>query len=209
MCCICCCRPASTDKLQKWLSTLGNQHPGWPPVLQRRWLYWRLAGAAALEPFNAVLGQWVIQNRELDYAGADQTMLDLLRWHGAEEIEHRALVFDVYQNVCGNYARRALTMLFTAPIFVRWWIAGVRFLMAQDPTISAKPRWRDWLRAARQNRVPGPRLVLVTVPGRYIRPGHHPSEEASTQLAMDYLEQSPAARAARKRAKAQLTGSEG
>jgi len=42
--------------------------------------------AAALEPFNAVLGEWVIQNRGLDYAGADQTMLDLLRWHGAEEL---------------------------------------------------------------------------------------------------------------------------
>ncbi len=65
-------------------------------------------------------------------------MLDLLRWHGAEEIEHRSLVFDVYQNVCGNYALRALTMLLTAQIFVHWWIAGVRFLMAQDPTISAK-----------------------------------------------------------------------
>jgi predicted metal-dependent hydrolase len=151
----------------------------------------------------------VIQNRGLDYAGADQTMLDLLRWHGAEEIEHRSLVFDVYQNVCGNYALRALTMLLTAPIFVHWWIAGVRFLMAQDPTISAKPRWRDWLRAARQYRVPGPWLVIVTVPSRYIQPGHHPSTEASTQLAMDYLEQSPAARAARKRAEAQLTGPEG
>jgi predicted metal-dependent hydrolase len=38
---------------------------------------------------------------------------------------------------------------------------------------------------------------------------NHPGAEASTQLAMDYLEQSPAARAARKRAEAQLTGSEG
>ncbi|HEY2449357.1 MAG TPA: metal-dependent hydrolase [Mycobacterium sp.] len=198
-----------TDKLQKWLSIMGNEHPTWPQVLQRQWLYRRLAIAAALEPFNAVLGQWVIQNRGLDYAGADQTMLDLLRWHGAEEIEHRSLVFDVYQNVCGNYVLRALTMLLIAPIFLLWWIAGVRFLMAQDPTISAKPRWRDWLRAARHYRVPGPWLVIVTVPSRYIRPGHHPSTEASTQLAMDYLEQSPAAGAARKRAEAQLTGSEG
>jgi hypothetical protein len=55
------------------------------------------------------------------------------------------------------------------------------------------------LRAARQHRVPGPWLVIVTVPRHYIRPGHHPSAEASTQLAMDYLEQSPAARAARRR----------
>jgi uncharacterized protein len=198
-----------TDKLQKWLSRLGNQHPEWPRVLQRYWLYRRLAAAAALEPFNAVLGQWVIQNRGLECARADQTMLDLLRWHGAEEIEHRSLVFDVYQNVCGSYAIRAWTMLSTAPIFVLWWIAGVRFLMAQDPTVSAKPRWRDWLQAARQYRVPGPWLIIVAVPSRFIRPGYHPSTEASTQLAMDYLEQSPAARAARERAEAQLSESEG
>jgi predicted metal-dependent hydrolase len=38
-----------------------------------------------------VLGQWVIQNRGLDYAGTDPVMLDLSRWHDAEEIEHRSL----------------------------------------------------------------------------------------------------------------------
>ena len=198
-----------TDKLEESLSALGNQHPGWPRVLQRWGLYRRLAVAAALEPFNAVVGEWMIQNRGLDYAGADQTMLDLLRWHGAEEIEHRSLVFDVYQNLCGNYALRALTMLFTGPGFVVLWLAGVRFLMAQDPTINAKPRWRDWLRAARQYRVPGPWMLIVTVPIRYLRPGYHPSTEASTQLAMDYLEHSPVARAARERADAKSTGPEG
>ncbi len=198
-----------TDRLHNWLSKLGKQHPEWPRVLQRVSLYRRLAVTAALEPFNAALGEWFIQNRGLDYAGADQTMLDLLRWHGAEEIEHRSLVFDVYQNVCGNYGLRALTMLSTAPTFAFWWIAGLRFLMANDPTINAKPRWRDWLRAARQYRVPGPWLIAVTVPGRYVRPGYHPRAEVSTQLAMDYLEHSPVARAARERADAKSTGSEG
>jgi predicted metal-dependent hydrolase len=197
-----------TDKLRDRLSKLAKHHPGWPRVLQRWWLYRRLAVAAALEPFNTAFGQWLIQNRGLDDAGADQTMLDLLRWHGAEEVEHRSLVFDVYQNVCGNYALRVLTMLSTAPTFAFWWIAGMRFLMAQDPTIRTEPHLRDWLRAARQYRVPGPWLVIVTVPGRYIQPGHHPSTEASTQLALDYLEQSPAARAARELAEAQLRAAE-
>ncbi len=153
-----------------------------------------------------------MQNRGLDYAGADQTMLDLLRWRGAEEIEHRSLVFDVYHNVCGNYALRALTMLSTAPIFVLWWIKGVRFLMAQDPTISAKPRWRDWLRAARQYRVPGPWLVPMVAAVPKPLSSAQPSPQLGgvhEKLAMDYLEQSPAARAARKRAEAELTGSEG
>jgi uncharacterized protein len=185
-----------TDRLQTWLSKLGKQHTGWPRLLQRVSLYRRLAVVAALEPFNASLGEWFIQNRGLDYAGADETMLDLLRWHGAEEIEHRSLVFDVYQDVCGNYLLRAVTMISTAPTFAYWWVAGLRFLMENDPTVSAKPRWRDWFRAARQYRVPGPWLVAVTVPTRFIRPGYHPSEEASTQLAVDYLKESPAALAA-------------
>jgi uncharacterized protein len=190
------------DKFQKWCSAGGTQHPGWPMPLQRWLLYWRLAAVAALEHHTAVLGQWMIQNRGLDYAGTDPVMLDLLRWHGAEEVEHRSLVFDVYQNVCGNYPLRALSMLLTAPAFLFWWVAGVRFLMAHDPTTTAKPRWRDWLRAAREYKVPGPWNLIVTCTLRYLRPSHHPSTAASTQMAMDYLAQSPAARAARQAAQA-------
>jgi uncharacterized protein len=53
--------------------------------------------------------------------------------------------------------------------------------------------------------------LLVTVPMRYLRPSHHPSAEASAQMAMDYLEHSRAARAARERTEdhQQSTGSEG
>ena len=198
-----------TERLEHWLSTLGNQRTNWPKPLQRWWLYRRLADVAALEHFTAVLGQWVIQNRGLDYARTDPVMLDLLRWHGAEEIEHRALVFDVYQNVCGNYLLSAFSMLMTAPLFVFWWIAGARYLMSNDPTIDAKWRWRDWLRAARQYRLPGPWTILVTVPLRYMRPSHHPRTEASTQMAMDYLEHSPAAKAAREKASRAQQDSDG
>ncbi len=194
-----------TERLGKWLSmSLGDPPKWWPASWKRFWLYRRLADVAALEHFTAVLGQWVLQNRGLDYAGADPRMLDLLRWHGAEEIEHRSLVFDVYQHVCGSYPLRVLSMLTIAPLFIGWWIAGVRYLMVHDPTITDTPRWRDWLRAAREYKVPGPWKLLVTVPVRYLRPGHHPSHEASTQMAMDYLEYSPAAREVRERAKAHM-----
>jgi uncharacterized protein len=194
---------AYTERLGRWLSVaLGDPPEWWPAALKRWWLYRRLADVASLEHFTAVLGQWVLQNRGLDYAGTNPVMLDLLRWHGAEEIEHRSLVFDVYQNVSGSYPMRALSMLTTAPLFVGWWLYGVVFLMRQDPTVTARPRWRDWLRAAREYKVPGPWKLLVTVPVRYLRPSHHPSHEADTQMAMDYLEYSPAAREARERAKA-------
>ena len=142
----------------------------------------------------------MLQNRTHDEIGTDPMMLDLLRWHGAEEVEHRSLVYDVYQHVSGNYVIRAFSMLMTTPLFVGWWIAGARYLMAADPTIDQKWRWRDWVRAARQGRLPGPWTLLVTAPLRYLRPNHHPSHEADTQMAIDYLEYSPAAKAARERA---------
>lgn len=194
---------AYTDRLGRTLSvTLGDPPRFLPPPLKRWWLYRRLADVAALEHFTAVLGQWVLQNRGLDNAGADPVMLDLLRWHGAEEVEHRSLVYDVYQHVCGNYWIRAFSMLMTAPLFIGWWIAGASYLMGNDETIDAKWRWREWRRAAREDRLPDPWNFLVTVPLRYMRPGHHPGPEADTQMAIAYLEHSPAAREARERAEA-------
>lgn len=194
-----------TSLLRKTLSVSLGDPPRWfPPPLKRWWLYRRLADVAALEHYTAMLGQWVLQNRGLDYAGTDPMMLDLLRWHGAEEVEHRSLVFDVYQHVCGNYFIRAFSMLMTTPLFFAWWIAGAKYLMAHDPTIDQKWRWRDWLRAAREYKLPGPWQLMVTQPARYMRPHHHPGPEAVTTMAVEYIKKSPAAKAARERA--QLEG---
>ena len=193
-----------TDRLGRVLSiTLGDPPKWFPPALKRWWLYRRLADVAALEHYTAMLGQWVLTNRGLDYAKADPMMLDLLRWHGAEEVEHRSLVYDVFQHVSGNYWIRAFSMFFTTPLFIAWWVAGARYLMAQDPTIDQKWRWRDWLWAAREYRLPGPWKLMVTTPVRYLRPSHHPNDEASTQMAVDYLNYSPVAQAARERARSQ------
>ena len=195
-----------TESLDRWFAKTGSPKPNWPKPLQRWWLHRRLADVAAIEHFTAVLGQWVIQNRGLDYAEADPVMLDLLRWHGAEEVEHRSLVFDVYQDLSGSYLLRAMAMLFVAPSLLAWWLRGVRYLMEHDPTSPGKPGWRDWFRAARQYRVPGPWMLVVTTPVRYLRPSHHPSREASTELAMKYLAESPAAKRARQMAKSNGQG---
>jgi predicted metal-dependent hydrolase len=96
-------------------------------------------------------------------------------------------------------------MLMTAPLFIGWWIAGARYLMSNDPTFDGKWRWRDWWRAAREYKIPGPWKLIVTTPMRYMRPSHHPSTEASTEMAVDYLNYSPVAKAARERARCQAT----
>jgi predicted metal-dependent hydrolase len=161
----------------------------------RGWLVERTAIVAAIEHFTAFLGQWVLDAEELDRAGADPTMLDLLRWHGAEEVEHRAVAYDLFTHLDGRYGRRIRAMLIAVPVLAWLWARGVRYLMAHDPQVRATARWRDWLRGARLGIVPSPVQVLRALPS-YFRPHYHPSQHGSTSQAIHYLATSPAAQAA-------------
>ncbi|MFY9587649.1 MAG: metal-dependent hydrolase [Actinomycetota bacterium] len=166
-----------------------------PRWLQRRWLMRRLAIIAAVEHFTAVLGWWVINSPALDRAGADATMLDLLRWHGAEEVEHRSVAFDVYRHVGGTYAGQILAMIVTAPVLIGLWFSGVRFFMKADRMAGA-PSLRHFRRAGRRGLLPSTGTLLTAVP-RYLRPTYHPSQEGETAHALAYLSTSPAAAAYR------------
>ncbi|MFC0110809.1 metal-dependent hydrolase [Kibdelosporangium aridum] len=161
----------------------------------RRWLVSRLAVIAAVEHMTAFLGQWVLDSHKLDEAKADPTMLDLLRWHGAEEVEHRSVAFDLFMHIDGRFANRAAAMAVAVPFLVWQWSRGVRYLMASDPRTTQKARWRDIVKAGRRGLVPStPHLARSTL--RYFKRSYHPSQEGSTSQAVAYLASSPAALAA-------------
>ncbi|XVQ07818.1 metal-dependent hydrolase [Spirillospora sp. CA-255316] len=170
------------------------------PRRWRRRLRFELAAVASIEHYTAVLGQWIMDNRRLDEAGVDPTMLDLLRWHGAEEVEHRSVVFDVYKAMGGGYLMRVLAWVVS--LFFLYWalIGGSLFLLRQDPLVKGRvtlPRMmRAYRRSVRRGHVPGIFRLLLGEAPVYLRPGHHPSKICSTPQALDYLMRSPAARAA-------------
>ena len=124
-------------------------------------------------------------------------MLDLLRWHGAEEVEHRAVAFDMFQHVSGNRVRRTVAMLGSVIAMTALWIAGVRFFMRNDPELrrpggEVRPSFRAFWRAGRTGRLPSVGELSRAVP-RYLRADYHPSQEGSTAAALAYLARSPAA----------------
>lgn len=164
----------------------------------REWLVERVALIAAIEHVTAFLGQWVLDARALDAAGTDPTMLDLLRWHGVEEVEHRAVAHDLLAHLDRRYSRRVRALIPAVPILVRLWAQGVGFLLRRDP-VPTRPRWRDLRRAARLGLCPALRPTLRSL-AAYLRPGYHPSQHGSTDAAVAYLATSPAARAADERA---------
>lgn len=160
------------------------------------WLLERVALIAAIEHYTAFLGDWVLGAEALDHRGCDPVMLDLLRWHGAEEVEHRSVAFDLFLHVDGSYRRRVRTWgtAFAALVFL--WQRGLRFFMANDPTLpDGRASFREFTRAGRQGLLPRTGAIARSIPA-YLSPGYHPSHECSTARAVAYLERSPAARAA-------------
>ncbi|HEX2316233.1 MAG TPA: metal-dependent hydrolase [Thermomonospora sp.] len=189
--------PRPLTRRIEWLfkAMLGDRPPV-PLISRRRWLNLRVGIIAGIEHYTAVLGQWILDAHALDEAGADPTMMDLLRWHGAEEVEHRSVAFDVYQYLSGAYWRRFVAFFVGVVALPLAVYVGAAYLCAKDPTLhGVRPRIRDYRRAVRRGIFPSNRF-MVAAARTYLRRDFHPSQECSTRKALDYLAVSPAARAA-------------
>ncbi|MEY9966461.1 putative metal-dependent hydrolase [Streptacidiphilus sp. MAP12-16] len=174
-----------------------GEHPELTGTAARENLVERVAIIAAVEHFTAFLGDWVLNADGLDRVGVDPTMLDLIRWHGAEEVEHRSVAYDLLQHLDPSYVRRIRSMAITGPVLFHLWVRGTRFLMAADPELGpgARPTWRGYRAASRRGLLP--RLGSASrSAARYLSPRYHPTQEGSTRQAVAYLGSSPAARAA-------------
>ncbi|MET0282825.1 MAG: metal-dependent hydrolase [Polyangiales bacterium] len=69
-----------------------------------------LAATCALEHFTSGFADLFFRTPELS-EGADPRVVALWSWHAAEEAEHRATCFDLYQACGGGYFQRTTTMI--------------------------------------------------------------------------------------------------
>lgn len=147
-----------------------------PPAL-------RLAVTAACEHFTATMAENAFEDGLLDRA--HPVMRALLAWHAAEEIEHKAVAFDVLQAVHPGYALRLLGLACATALLGGWWLAATRMLFAQDGVTRAQVRReRAIVHGARggiARRVFG-RGILA-----YLRRDFHPWQNRNLHLAQDYL----------------------
>ncbi|RWA17128.1 hypothetical protein MBRU_05755 [Mycolicibacterium brumae DSM 44177] len=175
---------------------LGNR-PKWSERRQRAWLLERVAIIAAIEHYTAILGEWILDASELDAVDTDPAMLDMLRWHGAEEVEHKAVAFDVMKHLNAGYFRQVRTQWLVTPLIFYLWVRGLRFMYSIDPELppGTKARWRDWFRCSRRGLLPKPQ-EFTRVIAAYYRPSFHPAELGGIDKAVNYLAVSPSARAA-------------
>lgn len=131
----------------------------------------RLAVTAAAEHFTATLAEGAFNRGALDQA--DPRMQKLLAWHAAEEIEHKAVAYDVLQVVDPSYVLRVVGLAYATVMLGGFWAWAARDLLAQDGfTIRAAVKHLKSLR--RQD----PILKRVFAAGwkSYLRRDFHPRQ---------------------------------
>lgn len=205
----------SVDYVQRaeWLfdTILGDAPFGMKFLKQRawekQWLILRVGLIAAIEHFTGVLGQWAMDNDTWEENG-DAAMVDLFKWHLAEEVEHRTVAFDLFEHLCeselGFYVSRQALMAIVFPLFLYFISEGGRSLAKQDPDPEARRIGRMLLPrillelqkvGTRTRNVPTFSLLLRAT-ARWVSPRFHPIDEGDTEQALAYLARSPAAQAA-------------
>lgn len=179
----------------EWLVDRVFNRPGLRGRARHAWLCERLALSAAMEHYTAIMGQWVLDADALDDA-MHPMMLDLVRWHGAEEVEHRNVAFDAYMYVDGGYFRRARTGVMASVLLLVIFAWATAHLYRNDPT-RAQQRFWLWqlVDGVRKGLIPSGAHFVTEIP-TYLRRDFHPSQMGSIDKALRYLAQSPAAQAA-------------
>ncbi len=151
----------------------GKLEPAFPPHL-------RLA---------VTMAENALSSEIMDHA--DPVMRDLLKWHAAEEIEHKSVAYDVLQRVDPRWSTRALGLALAIGGFLAFWSAAARELYRQE-----EARGTD-LRGHRAFAKHDPRFKREAWRRRqmfskairdYLRPDFHPDQHENYDLARGYLE---------------------
>jgi uncharacterized protein len=143
----------------------------------------QLAATVALEHMTALLG-FKLLTQEHVRALCDERMLPIWMWHAVEEMEHKAVAFDTYEEVFGDYLPRALALVTTtvglfgtAHLFQYYLLR--KDGLAHSPKLWAKGLWRLW----------GPKGLLTDMLPQwleYFRRDFHPWQQDDSPLIADY-----------------------
>jgi len=141
----------------------------------------RLAVTVALEHFTAILAEDALTSGELDQA--HPVMRSLLAWHAVEELEHKAVAFDVLRAVNPSYALRVAGLFMGAASLGVFWLLATRELLRQDGMTLRDgardlERLRAQAKASGKTRIPSPVFSRVFLRGmrEYLRPSFHPND---------------------------------
>jgi predicted metal-dependent hydrolase len=141
-----------------------------------------LAVTAAAEHFTAILAEGAFSQSLLDNAAPE--MRELLAWHAAEELEHKAVAFDVLQAIDPSYALRMVGLAYATVTLGGFWLWGALALMRQERLGLRRVR-REIGRTPSGDRVV--RRVFLRGIRQYIARDFHPSRNPTDRIAGEWM----------------------
>lgn len=148
-----------------------------------------LAATCALEHLTAILAQGLLEDID-SFMKSDEEFRKMWTWHALEETEHKAVAFDLYEDVMlktkvYGYIVRCIALVLGTAIFLAWLGERYTTLLHRNKQLNAKnvlntakflfvypgtftkaiPRWLDWF-----------------------RPGFHPWDHDNSQELVKYKE---------------------
>ncbi|MDC0685008.1 metal-dependent hydrolase [Sorangium atrum] len=146
----------------------------------------RLSATAALEHYTAILAEEALQEGTLDLA--HPTARALLLWHAAEEIEHKAVAFDVLKAIDPSYRLRMRGFALATSTLAMFWLAALLVLLVQElPRRGEREREKSTERIPPVRRRFIVRRVFLRGAREYVRRDFHPSQNDNLHLARAYL----------------------
>ncbi|MBW2212541.1 MAG: metal-dependent hydrolase, partial [Deltaproteobacteria bacterium] len=143
----------------------------------------RLAATVVMEHITAVMAHFALTRPE-EFDPLPDSVRELLLWHAIEEIEHKSVAFDVYEECVGdrNRLRRQLLLhMILFPLGIRDF---QRMLLRE---LGHAPTWKERGEMARY--LLGPRGLVVSVLPRYLallKPGFHPWDMDDSHLVEEW-----------------------
>lgn len=147
-----------------------------------RSLRFNLAYAEGFESMALAIGHMLIRDRDFLFGGSNTDVASLVLWHFAEEIEHKAVTYDVFAHVSGSRFWRFVGLFYaTGHIFWRTRAGYHAFLKAEG-------LWTNW----RSRLALGHVLirVLSILLWRYaliFMPGYHPNKIADPDWMIEWV----------------------
>ncbi|MDV3504455.1 metal-dependent hydrolase [Marinobacter sp. M-5] len=146
----------------------------------------QLAITCGLEHLTAMMADMLLERSDVR-EDMHESMRPLWMWHAIEETEHKAVTYDVFQEVGGTYAERAFYLAFsTAALGVVASYFTTRMVLNDRSNFSlkdaAKSVWRMWGKD-------GTFSSLIPTWLEYFKPGFHPWDHDNSELIARFKEE--------------------
>lgn len=103
----------------------------------------RLAATAAFEHITAIMAESALQEDNQMIGVVDEQMRAMWDWHAAEEMEHKAVAFDVYRAVGGTEKMRKRGMRQATFFLLLDVMVGVVHMLRRDKKLWSLTLWKE------------------------------------------------------------------